>query len=156
MLWRSSQLTLAFPVIVLELGLLGVLYLRLGIGLGLGSPLETWLVEIPVSLFLVCANLAFIVNLAAMSAFLQVGNGILKSDAWVFILIDFAAIPAAFICLKRMDIAYALGMLGALAQIYFRPDVTALLRNTALSAQVLIALALMGGWYLRKQRFNNV
>lgn len=105
-LWHYNVFGLAIVVIVAVLLTLIAIYLRLDIGRYRASPAETWLAQVPFSIYLGWASVATIANTSQLLYWLGWQGAPLSGQAWAAIMLVVASALGALVAWTRRDVAY--------------------------------------------------
>jgi hypothetical protein len=89
------------------------IYLSLGIGRAHGPATETWLVQIPFSIYLGWITVATIANVTSLLDYLNWSGWGIAPEWWAFIILATGMIIASLVSITRGDIAYVLVIVWA-------------------------------------------
>jgi hypothetical protein len=151
-LWHYEQFAWTMVAMVALLLLLIAIYLRIGIGRTRVSPLETWLVRVPFSIYLGWITVATGANATSLLDYLNWGRWGLSEEAWAVIMLIVAGLIASAVSLTRGDVAYVLVIVWAYAGIAVRHSDTLLVAITAGVVAGIVALTLIVGVPLARTR----
>lgn len=112
-LFHYEQIGLSVLVILVLLGSLIQIYRKLEIGIYPASAKTSWMVHVPMSIYLGWVSVATIANISA--ALVQVGwNGFgLASATWAIIMILVAAVLGCIMLIRRKDFVFVAVLLWA-------------------------------------------
>ncbi len=139
--YRLFALSLVAMLAIL-LPLIGI-YLRLEIGCKRVSRQERWLIHAPLSIYLAWISVATIVNGAIALYHLGWSGWGIDPQAWTVIMILVGAAIAAAVSLQRVDLAYVLVFVWALAAIAARHPDTLAIAGTAGGLAIALVLLLL-------------
>jgi hypothetical protein len=116
-LWHYEQ----FPWTLLAMGALLVLLILTYLGLEIGRTRvpagETWLVRVPISVYLGWITVATIANVTSVLYFLGWNGGSLGPETWTVIMLAVTVAVSAAMSLTRGDVAYLLVIIWAVTGI---------------------------------------
>jgi benzodiazapine receptor len=138
-LWQYEIFPLTILAMIGLLVSLIMIYQRLGIGLQRVSALETWLVNVPFSIYLGWISVATIANVAILLVSLNWDGWFISPAAWSVIVLLVATALGAVLIFTRGEVAYPLVLVWAFAGIYVKQSDTQVVAITAL----LLALVLL-------------
>jgi benzodiazapine receptor len=151
-LWHYGQFVLTLVVMLSLLGLLILIYLRLGIGRAPASAAETWCARVPFSVYLGWITVATIANVTDVLYFLNWdGFGIGARD-WTLIVFGAVLVIAGLVSLTRRDIAYNLVIVWSLVGIAIQQSAAKSLVVGSLLTAALVLAVLAYSVYLRKPK----
>jgi hypothetical protein len=116
-LWHYEQFVGTLIAMLVLLISLIVIYLRLGIGRGIVSMAESWLVRLPFSIYLGWISVATVANVTSLLDYLDWDGFGLSPEVWMIIVLAVVVVIAGLMSVTRRDIAYSLVILWALAGI---------------------------------------
>jgi hypothetical protein len=116
-LWHYEQFVGTLIAMLVLLISLIVIYLRLGIGCGIVSMAESWLVRLPFSIYLGWISVATVANVTSLLDYLDWDGFGLSPEVWMIIVLAVVVVIAGLMSVTRRDIAYSLVILWALAGI---------------------------------------
>ncbi len=128
-----------------------VIYERLGTGRTAVSPLESWLVRLPFSLYLAWITVATVANTSAALYNLNWSGWGLSDALWTAIAIGAATLITLLMILRRRDAVFGLVAIWAFFGIYVANAQLRLVALSAIFAVLLVALALLTS-LLRRNR----
>lgn len=144
LLWHYELFPLTVVVMTLLLGLLIAIYLRLGVGRAQVPPTTRWLVHLPFSVYLGWITVATIANVTTLLDFLNWNGWGIGPQAWAVIMLAAATGITAAVIFTRLDAAYALVIIWALAGIAVKHAETPAVGVAAWAAAGVVALLLAG------------
>jgi len=116
-LWHYEQFLWTVVAMAALLVLLILTYLQLGIG-GTRVPAgETWLIRVPISLYLGWITVATIANVTSVLYHLGWNGGRLGPQPWTIIMLAVTVLVSAAMALTRGDVAYLLVIIWAVTGI---------------------------------------
>jgi benzodiazapine receptor len=139
-LWHYLLLTLTVVAMLALLLLLIAIYLRLGIGRGRFSAAETWLVNVPFSVYLGWITVATIANVTDLLSYLSWSGWGLAPEVWAIIVLTVATAIVAAVSLTRRDIGYALVIVWAYVGIAVKQSATPVVATTALVLAAVVGI----------------
>lgn len=150
-LWHSLNIALStLAIIGLFISLL-MIYLRLGIGIKKARALDSWLVNLPFSIYLGWSTVATIANISITLYALGWNGFMLTPQLWTVIVILTGAVIAIMITLRRHEVAFPLVIIWAFAGIWVKQNLTApIVSTTALASAGVILTVLVLRLLLRK------
>ncbi len=113
-LWHYEQFVGTLFAMLALLGLLIVVYQRLGIGRIKVSTAERWLVQVPFSVYLGWITVATVANITDVLFYLQWSGWGISAETWFVIVLGAVAAIATSVALLRSDVAYLLVLVWAL------------------------------------------
>ncbi len=116
-LWHYEYFVLTLLAMFLLLAALIIIYVRLGIGRGSVSRLETWAGRVPFSMYLGWITVASIANVSAVLDHLRWNQWGFSDGTWMLGILVVVILLSATMNFTRRDIAYAIVILWALAGI---------------------------------------
>ncbi len=116
-LWHYEYFVLTLLAMFLLLAALIVIYVRLGVGRGSVSRLETWAARVPFSIYLGWITVASIANVSAVLDYLRWNQWGFSDGTWMLGILVVVILLSATMNFTRRDIAYAIVILWALAGI---------------------------------------
>lgn len=130
-LWHYEQFVGTLVAMLVLLISLIVIYLRLGIGRGIVSTAESWLVRLPFSIYLGWISVATVANVTSLLDYLDWDGFGLSPEVWMIIVLVVVVVIAGLMSVTRRDIAYALVILWALAGIAVKHASVTLIASAA-------------------------
>jgi hypothetical protein len=143
-LWHYELFPLTVVVMALLLGLLIAIYLRLDVGRAQVPPTTRWLVHLPFSVYLGWITVATIANVTALLDFLNWNGWGIAPEAWAVIMLAAATGITAAVIFTRLDAAYGLVIVWALAGIAVKHAGTPTVGVAAWAAAGVVVLLLVG------------
>ena len=116
-LWHYEHFLLTVIAMLVLLATLIVTYLRLGIGRRPVSKAETWMVRLPISIYLGWITVATVANVTAVLDYVKWNGFGIAPEIWMSIVLAVVLVIAVLANFTRRDIAYAAVLLWALAGI---------------------------------------
>lgn len=144
-LWHYEVFGLTVVAMLALLLSLIVIYLRLEIGRQQVSRAETFLLNVPFSIYLGWISVATIANATSLLDYLNWDGWGLRPEAWFMIMIAAAVAIGAGMALTRNDAAYLLVFIWAFSGIAVKHAATTSVATTAWVATIAIALLLIIG-----------
>jgi hypothetical protein len=132
--------------------LLIVTYLRLEIGRSRAPLAETWLIRLPVSVYLGWITVATIANITALLYYLRWDGLGIAPEAWTAIMLLAATGIASAVSLTRGDIAFMLVIVWAFVGIAVKHAGVPVVTIAAWVATALVAVMLVVGVLLHRRR----
>jgi hypothetical protein len=143
-LWHYEYFVLTVIAMLALLGLLIVIYLRLGTGVTAVSKQERWLVQLPFSVYLGWVSVATIANFTSVLDYLNWGGWGISPEVWAVIMLVVGVLLGIVMALSRRDAAYLLVLVWAYVGIAVKQADTALVATSAwIGAAVLFVLAIL-------------
>lgn len=142
-LWHYEQFPLTLVPMLFLLGLLIVIYLRLGLAQMPVSTLEVWTVRVPFSIYLGWITVATVANVTAVLDFLNWDGFGLAPEVWMLVMLVAVLVIASLVSLTRRDVSYNLVILWALVGIAIKHSGVILISVAALVTAALVAAALI-------------
>jgi len=148
LMWHYEQFFLSVLVMLTLLGLLILIYSRLGVGkvqVGLG---ERLCVHLPFSLYLAWISVATIANITIFLSYVGWSGWGIPEPAWANIMIATAATLGIIACLQRRDFAFVVVLIWAFVGIADKQAGTLPVYVgawTATSVLVLVVMICVGG-----------
>jgi benzodiazapine receptor len=155
-LWHYEVFPLTLVVMVILLVSLIAIYLRLDIGRAKVSRTERWLVDLPFSIYLGWITVATIANATSLLDFLNWNGWGIGPEVWALIMLVAASVIASAVSLTRGDVAYMLVIVWAFAGIAVKHQATPMVAWGAWIATGLVAVMLVVGYLLKRQRKNSM
>ncbi len=150
--WHYELFPLSVVVMLSLLALLIAIYLRLDIGRAHVSKIETWMVDVPFSVYLGWISVATIANITDLLYYWQWDGWGIAPQVWAVTMLAVASVLALAVALTRGDVAYLLVFVWSFAGIAVKQAPTPLVANTAWGLLALIVLMIpLGVWYRRKE-----
>lgn len=116
-LWHYNYFVLTMLVMLILLVSLIAIYIRLDIGKQKASAKETWLINVPFSIYLGWITVATIANATALLDYLEWGRWGLSPEFWTVIMLATGVIVTSLMALTRGDIPYLLVLIWAFSGI---------------------------------------
>jgi hypothetical protein len=154
-LWHYEQFPWTLLAMFALLLLLIAIYLRLRIGLIRVPPADTWLVHVPVSIYLGWITVATIANVTSVLDFLNWGGWGLTPEWWAIIMLVVGGLVACAVSITRGDVAYVLVIVWAFAGIVVKHVDTLSVAITAGVVAGIVLLTLLLGVPLRLDRLRK-
>jgi benzodiazapine receptor len=151
-LWHYEFFELTIVAMVALLLLLITIYQRLGIGRLRATAGETWLAQVPFSIYLGWITVATVANATSLLYYLNWSGWGLDAQTWAVIMLIVAAVVAALVSLTRGDVAYVAVIVWAFAGIAIKHSATTSVALTAWIAAAVVALTLLWGVPLARRR----
>ena len=152
-LWHYEFFVLTLVAMLALLGLLILIYLRLGIGRGEAPANERWLVHLPFSVYLGWISVATIANFTSVLDYLNWGGWGISPEVWAAIMLAVGVVLGIKMALSRRDVAYLLVLVWAYVGIATKQADTALVSVSAwIGAAVLLGLAGLSAYLLIKDK----
>jgi hypothetical protein len=126
-LWHYEQFVGTLAVMLVLLASLIAVYLRLGIGETKASKTETWLVRVPISVYLGWITVATVANVTELLDYLKWNGFGLPAYLWFLVVLVAVLVIATLMSVNRKDIAYTLVILWALAGVAYKNSADPLL-----------------------------
>lgn len=142
-LWHYEQFPLTLVPMLFLLGLLIVIYLRLGLAQMPVATLEVWTVRVPFSIYLGWITVATVANVTAVLDFLNWDGFGLAPEVWMLVMLVAVLVIAALVSLARRDVSYNLVILWALVGIAIKHSGVILISVAALVTAALVAAVLV-------------
>jgi benzodiazapine receptor len=155
-LWHYEFFELTLVAMIALLLLLIAIYLRLETGRIRVSTGETWLAQVPFSIYLGWITVATIANVTSLLDYLNWNGWGLSPELWAVIMLVAGAIIASAVSVIRGDVAYVLVVVWAFAGIAVKHSGTTVVAVTAGLLAVLVALTLLVGVPLRRKRLEGL
>lgn len=150
--WHYNYFVLTMIVMLILLVSLIAIYVLLNIGKEKASVKETWLVNVPFSIYLGWITVATIANATALLDYLDWGRWGLSPELWTVIMLITGVIAAALMALTRGDIAYLLVLIWAFSGIAVKFPENTTVSVAAWTATGLVVLLVVLA-ILRNRRF---
>lgn len=144
-LWHYEVFGLTVVAMLALLLSLIVIYLRLEIGRQQVSRAETFLLNVPFSIYLGWISVATIANATSLLDYLNWDGWGLRPEVWFMIMMAAAVAIGAGMALTRNDAAYLLVFMWAFSGIAVKHAATTSVATTAWVATIAIALLLIIG-----------
>jgi len=154
-LWHYEQFPLTLVAMFSLLLLLIWTYSQLGIGKRSFSVAESWLVNIPFSVYLGWITVATIANVTSVLDYWNWGGWGLSGELWAVIMLAAGWLVATAVSFTRGDIAYLLVIVWAFAGIGVKQADTAAVATAAWVATVATVLALVIGTISHRRRMTK-
>ena len=139
-LWHYLLFPLTLVAMLALLLLLAASYLRLGIGRGRCSAAETWLVNVPFSVYLGWITVATIANVTTLLSYLNWNGWGLAPEVWTIIMLAVATGIVAALILTRHDLGYALVIVWAYVGIAGKQSATPVVATPALALAAVVGV----------------
>lgn len=150
--WHYNYFVLTMIVMLILLVSLIAIYVLLNIGKEKASVKETWLVNVPFSIYLGWITVATIANATALLDYLDWGRWGLSPELWTVIMLITGVIAAALMALTRGDIAYLLVLIWAFSGIAVKfPENTTVFVAAWTATGLVVLLVVLA--ILRNRRF---
>ena len=154
-LWHYEQFPWTLLAMFLLLLLLIAIYLRLRIGRVRVPPADTWLVHVPVSIYLGWITVATIANVTSVLDYINWSGWGLAPEWWGIIMLVVGGLVASLVSITRGDVAYVLVIVWAFAGIVVKHSDTLSVAITAGVVAGLVLLTLLIGVPLRVDRLQR-
>jgi hypothetical protein len=151
-LWHYEVFVLTLVAMLALLLLLIGVYLRLDIGRAQVGGVERWLVDVLFSVYLGWITVATIANVTVVLDYLGWNGWGISPQAWTVIMLFAGLVIATAMSLTRADVAYSLVLIWAYVAIAVKHGDTPVVAVTAWVTATLIALMLVIGVLLKRQR----
>ena len=149
-LWHYEQFPLTLVAMFSLLGILIVIYQRLGTGLTSAPAVETWTVRVPFSIYLGWITVATVANVTDVLYYLNWDGFGVTPEIWMLIVLAVVLLIAALVSFDRRDIAYSLVILWALVGIAVKHSAVSLVSTASLITGALVAVILIYSLFRRK------
>ena len=149
-LWHYEQFAWTLVAMFSLLGILIVIYQRLGTGLTSVSVAETWAVRVPFSIYLGWITVATIANITDVLYFLNWNGFGISPEIWMIIVLVAVIVISGLVSLTRRDIAYTLVIMWALVGIAVKHSTIALVATASLITTAIVAVILIYSLFTRK------
>ena len=116
-LWHYEQFALTLVAMLTLLGTLIVTYIRLGIGRSKVPSSETWLVRVPISLYLGWITVATVANITEVLDYAKWNGFGIAPEIWMGIVLLAVLAITVLMNINRRDLVFTLVILWALAGI---------------------------------------
>ncbi|MBU1878516.1 MAG: tryptophan-rich sensory protein [Chloroflexi bacterium] len=144
-LWHYELFPLTILAMLALLLCLIVIYLILGIGRTRVSAGETWLVRVPMSIYLGWITVATIANATSLLDYLNWNGFGLSPELWMVVMLVAATVIASAVALTRGDVAYMLVIVWAFVGIAVKHAGVSLVANpTWLMTAVVVVMLVVG------------
>lgn len=155
--WHYEQFALSVMIMLSLLALLIAIYMRLDIGHTLVTRRETWLVDVPFSVYLGWISVATIANISDLLYFWKWDGFGIAPEVWTVIILLAASAIALGMTLTRADTAFLLVIAWAFVGIGIKQTAVPLVSNTAFALAVVVLLMIpLGLWSRRSKRMAGV
>jgi hypothetical protein len=154
-LWHYEYFPLSLVAMVALLLLLIAVYLVLGTGRTAVSTAEKWLARVPFSIYLGWITVATVANVTSLLDYLNWNGWGLSAEWWAVIILVVAGLIASAVSITRGDVAYVAVIIWAYVGIALRHSDTTLVAVTAWVVAVLVALTLLVGYPLKRERVRE-
>ena len=151
-LWHYEVFAATLPVMLVLLGSLIAIYLRLGTGLTPVSRAETWMVQVPFSIYLGWITVATVANATQLLYFLGWNGGALGPEVWTAVMLAVAVLLAWLMAITRRDVAYLLVLVWAFVGIASKHAGMPTVSSAAWIATVLVAAAVVWSVVMKLRR----
>ncbi|NUM43412.1 MAG: tryptophan-rich sensory protein [Anaerolineales bacterium] len=154
--WHYNLFVLSLLAMLVLLGSLLVIYLRVNIGKGHGTPTqaEKWFIHIPFSIYLGWITVATIANLTDVLEYVEWNRWGLADEVWYLIILGAALLITSGVSLLRRDLAYMLVIVWAFVGISVKHAATPIVANPTWGAVGLVVLVYIIGWANRQNPPN--
>jgi hypothetical protein len=154
-LWHYEVFTLGVVAMVALLLLLIAIYLRLGTGRAPAPTAETWLVRMPVSIYLGWVSVATIANASSWLDYVGWSGWGVQPETWTIIMLGAATAITAAVTFTRGDVAFGLVIVWAFAGIAVKHAGTPLVAPAAWVATIAAAIVTaLGAWTHREGKLS--
>jgi len=156
-LWHYLHFSLTVLAMVILLLTLIITYNRLEIGYKQISRAELWCAQIPFSIYLGWISVATVANITDLLDFLQWDGFGLSDETWMVILLVVVFIIVALVNFYKLDLAYTMVVLWALAGISVKHASIPVVVIPTWITFGLVGLSLLVGFLLKnhKRRIGN-
>jgi hypothetical protein len=154
-LWHYEYFPWSLVAMVILLLALIAIYLILGIGRTGTSTAEKWLVRVPFSIYLGWITVATVANVTSVLDYLNWNGWGLSEEWWAVIILVVAGIIASAVSITRGDVAYVAVIIWAYVGIALKHSDTTLVAVTTWVVAVLVALTLLIGYPLQRERVRE-
>lgn len=137
-LFHYEQFLLTMVAMIIVLASLIVIYLRLDIGRAMVSRAETWLTQIPFSIYLGWITVATVANASYVLYDANWDGFGISGELWAAIMLVVATAITLTMIFTRRDIAYTAVIVWALVGIVSKQSDTALVAGTAILMTVIV------------------
>ena len=141
-LWHYEQFPLTLVAMFCVLGSLIAVYLLLGIGQERVSRGESWLIRLPVRIYLGWITVATIANVTILLDWWQWNGWGISPEHWTEIILVVVGIIAGLMSITRRDATYLLVLVWALVGIAVKQDIPA---QVTISAWITAAWVMLMG-----------
>ncbi len=143
--WQYRQWTLSWVIMLAFLGVMLVLYTRIGTGVKPTSRKEFWLINVPFSIYTAWITVATIANTTVFLQNLGWEGAPLSAPLWSAIIIVVGAAITGYVVYTRRDVAYASVVIWAYVGIVAKYTGTTLVVGTAGAMAAVVAVVLIAG-----------
>jgi hypothetical protein len=154
-LWHYELFEWTLLAMFCLLLLLIAIYLRLRIGWRRVPPADTWLAQVPFSIYLGWITVATIANVTSVLDSVNWGGWGLAPEVWAIIMLVVGGLVASAVSISRGDIAYVLVIVWAFAGIVVKHLDTLSVAITAGVVAGIVLLTLLIGLPLRLDRLQR-
>ena len=151
-LWHFQIFPLSLVAMIVLLLALIAIYLRLGTGRTKVSAAETWLVQVPFSIYLGWITVATIANVTSVLDYFNWSGWGISPEIWTVIMLGAATVIGSLVSLTRGDIAYMLVLIWAFAGIAVKHAGTPVVAIAAWVAVGLVGLMTVVGAVFHRRR----
>ena len=149
-LWHYELFIGTLAAMLVLLASLIATYLRLATGESKVSPVETWTVRIPFSIYLGWITVATIANVTDVLSYLKWNQFGFSDGAWMLAILIAVVVISGLMSFTRRDVAYGAVILWALAGIGIKFPQEGLVTISIWIAFGLVAVTLGGAMLLKK------
>jgi hypothetical protein len=151
-LWHYEQFTWTLVAMLALLACLIVIYLRLDIGHSRTSTAERWLVEVPFSIYLGWITVATVANVTQLLYYLGWSGWGLPPEMWYVLVLGAVLVIASLMAFTRLDVAYLLVLVWALAGIAIKHAPVPLVAiSTWIVTLLIVVLVIYSAWETRRR-----
>jgi hypothetical protein len=150
-LWHYNIFSLTLVAMLAILASLLYIYMQISRG---GADLnlnQKWLVKLPFSIYLGWISVATIANVTQVLFFFEWGGWGISAAVWAVIMLVIATILGLLMMWRENDIAYVLVLVWAFIGISNSQADTALVANTAWFASILLVIAMIFVFFIRRR-----
>lgn len=155
-LWHYEFFPLTIVAMLALLGLLIMIYLRLGIGRMAVTPAMRWLVHLPFSIYLGWITVATIANATSLLDYLSWNAWGINPEVWTVIMLTAAVIIGGLVSFTRGDVAYSAVLIWAFIGIALKHSDNSIVATAAWVATIVTAILLIIGSYQHRQNSRTL
>lgn len=150
-LWHYEIFSLTLVMMLTILASLLYMYVQISkVGSGLDRN-QKWFVKLPVSIYLGWISVATIANVSQVLFFINWGGWGISSAVWTVIMLTIATVLGLLMQWRENDIPYVLVLVWAFVGINNSQADTALVANVAWLASILLILAVIVVYFLKRR-----
>ena len=154
-LWHFELFLGTLAAMLVLLASLIATYLRLATGETKVSPVETWMVRIPFSIYLGWITVATIANVTDVLSYLKWNKFGFSDGAWMLAILFTVVVISGLMSFTRRDVVYVAVILWALAGIGVKFPQEGLVTISIWIAFGLVAVTLGGAMLIKKPVFQG-